>query len=263
MSLDILVMGPSHMEAFQVMPEMNTANLLTAFSHKRVYNIGISAHYLPTCAQNLEAAVEKYSPKYVIIGIDRIKFTDAELTGVLTHTLPKASVADSTQGIIRSYFYRKYLREYVHKYLFSAFFIKGNISKSIENYFSKRTETLDNAPINATLLSKVLEQMSETASTTGTKLIIAYHPPISLNKDGSVKLADNPEVVKTFSNLCTEHGIYFVNTGERFLSEYEKNYTLPYGFFNTSVATGHLNKDGHRMFAEEIYKLIQQIEGKS
>jgi len=47
---------------------------------------------------------------------------------------------------------------------------------------------------------------------------------------------------------------------QRFLSEYEKNYTLPAGFFNTSVAKGHMNKDGHRMFAEEIYKLMQRIE---
>ncbi|MBR0279256.1 MAG: hypothetical protein IJQ75_04680, partial [Synergistaceae bacterium] len=56
-----------------------------------------------------------------------------------------------------------------------------------------------------------------------------------------------------------ENGIYFLNMAGRFLEEYEKDYTLPYGFANTSVGKGHMNVHGHRMFADEIYKLIQRI----
>ena len=66
--------------------------------------------------------------------------------------------------------------------------------------------------------------------------------------------------MKVFADACEANRIYFIDMSKRFLSEYEKNYTLPTGFFNTSVAKGHMNKDGHRMFAEEIYKLMQKIE---
>lgn len=69
--------------------------------------------------------------------------------------------------------------------------------------------------------------------------------------------------MKQFSDLCAQNGIYFLDMSNRFLDEYEKNYTLPYGFMNTSVCKGHMNKHGHKMFAEEIYRLINRIEAQS
>ena len=95
------------------------------------------------------------------------------------------------------------------------------------------------------------------------KLIIAYHPSVSLNKDGTLKINGEPETVRQFSDLCEQNGIYFLDMSNRFLDEYEKKHTLPYGFMNTSVGKGHMNRYGHRMFAEEIYKLIQRIEAQS
>ena len=63
--------------------------------------------------------------------------------------------------------------------------------------------------------------------------------------------------------LCEENGIYFISMTERFLNEYAKDYTIPYGFMNTSVAKGHLNENGHRMLADEVYRLITRIEAQS
>ena len=138
-------------------------------------------------------------------------------------------------------------------------FIKDNIFGAIQFYLLREKPRPD-VPSDPILLNQVLKKMSATVKNSGAKLIIAYHPSVALNKDGSLKIEGNPESVKVFSEACAQNGIYFIDMSERFLSEYEKNYTLPTGFFNTSVAKGHLNKYGHRMFAEEIYKLMQKIE---
>jgi len=44
------------------------------------------------------------------------------------------------------------------------------------------------------------------------------------------------------------------------MREYEEKNVLPYGFWNTLPNAGHLNKDGHRMVAEELGKVIDRLE---
>ena len=241
-------MGSSHMEAMQVMPKDNTTNILCNLSSKKIYNIGMSSHYLLTCASNLKNAMKKYRPlQYVIIETPRIRFYDEDLSQLLIHNVPKVGVKE--RGTLRLF-----LRKNPYLYI---------IWTQVKKFFPDKNQTHNQfTENNPELLSQVFQRMHDTVSKSGAKLIIAYHPPVSLNQDGTLKIESNPEVVKQFSELCTENGIYFLDMSERFLTEYEKDFTLPYGFFNTSVAKGHMNKDGHRMFAEEIYKLMQRIEGK-
>ena len=59
MSIDVLVMGSSHMQGFQVMQKYNTANVLSELSGRIIYNIGMGGHGLPVCISNLEAALKK------------------------------------------------------------------------------------------------------------------------------------------------------------------------------------------------------------
>lgn len=270
MSIDILIMGSSHMEAFQVMPEDNTTNILRNLSKLQIYNVGMRAHVFQTNASHMESALQKYMPKYVIIESIQTSVSDEALNEILikhsssiTQDLAENNAFNTLAfSIIRS-FYRNFLKEYIDNYLVPA---KTFLASKV---FQPKRKPLDENKIyptflsNPTLLSKVLKTMYDTASRFESKIIIAYHPRISLNKDGSIKIDDNPKARQQFSDLCHQNGIYFLDMSQRFLDDYQKNHALPYGFFNTSVATGHLNRDGHRMFAEEIYKLIQQIEGKS
>ena len=255
MSLDVLLMGSSHMEAFGVMQDENTANLLGEFANERVYNIGVSGHFFPTCASNLKAALRKYAPsKFVIIEIMNLSFTDETFASIINHTFPHIDGAVGTRNPLR-----EFMRE--NPYIYRAYL---NIFHFLPNKFPTQDYS-SFSQNNPELLAKVLAQMSDTLSQSksGAKLIIAYHPPVSLNLDGSLKIESDPQVSRQFSELCEQNGIYFLDMSERFLSEYAKDYTLPYGFINTSVASGHLNRYGHRMFAEEIYKLMQRIEAQS
>ena len=91
-------------------------------------------------------------------------------------------------------------------------------------------------------------------------MIIFYHPTTRINSDGSLLLPNDAEKRETFSNLCKQNGIIFLDMTERFKYEYKVNHVLPHGFINSSVGSGHLNKYGHKMIADELYKLIEGVE---
>ena len=37
---------------------------------------------------------------------------------------------------------------------------------------------------------------------------------------------------------------------------------MPYGFVNTTPGAGHMNRVGHRLFAQEVYETIKALEEK-
>ena len=160
---------------------------------------------------------------------------------------------------VMTIFFQDFLKTYILRAK------KPTNESSTEQQSAETVENVGNVETfnNPALLSKFFVNLHDTASRYGTKIIVAYHPSISLNKDGSLSINDNLETRKQFSALCEQNGIYFLDMSERFLAEYEKDFTLPYGFSNTSVGTGHMNKAGHRMFAEEIYNLMKRIEARS
>ena len=250
MPVQILLTGSSHMNAQQIMREDNAASILDALTGRTVYNIGIPAHNFITCAVNLEFALKKYTPsEYVIIETASVNFSDEELERILSRRVSKLPAYD--KGIASLIRRNCFLRLMYHQ------FVKPNLSGS------KNRKAVVNDYNSGALLAEVLSKLKDTASSYDVRLIIAYHPSVSLNNDGTLSINGSPDTVKQFSELCAENGIYFLDMSNRFLDEYEKNYTLPYGFMNTSVGKGHMNKYGHQMFAEEIYKLIQRIEAQS
>ena len=248
MNIDVLVMGSSQMEAVQVEQRECASAELASISGMRVYNIGISAHYFSRCIQNLAAAVRKYQPsKYIVMETSSVTFTDDDLKEILSSRVP-ATERGTLRLLMRKNPYFFLLWVQAHDY--------------ISNNFKKPPQK-SNATSNPVFLSEILNNMKETAAESGAKIVVVYHPSVSLNKDGTMSINGSPDTVKQFSELCTQNGIYFLDMSNRFLSEYENQHVLPYGFMNTSVGKGHMNRYGHRMFAEEIYKLIQRIEAQS
>ena len=102
-----------------------------------------------------------------------------------------------------------------------------------------------------------MEKATENAG--GLPIIIFYHPGIAIHQDGSISTNGDSTIIHLFQEVCEENGIYFLDMSDRFQQEYEESYTLPYGFANTSVGSGHLNKYGHAMIADELYKLISEV----
>lgn len=249
MSIDILVMGSSHMQAFQVFGEETASEILEVLSGLTVYNIGAGAHFFLTCVSNLAAEVKRYRPlRYIVIETPFIMFPDKDIKPLVDGTFKKE---EKKRGTLR-------LLVRKNKFMKRLWVQFNTVLRNSSNTHSEDTKRN-----NIFLMNELMKLIHNVSETYDVKIIIAYHPSVSLNKDGTLKINGSPETVKQFSDLCTQNGIYFVDMSNRFLDEYGKNYTLPYGFMNSSVGKGHMNRYGHRMFAEEIYKLINRIEAQS
>ena len=100
MEIDVLIMGSSHMEGYNVAVENTTASQLDLLlENETVYNIGISGHTFLTCANNFENALQKYTPnKYVVIETNTLSFNENELTNAIEGTTEELS--SHSTGII-------------------------------------------------------------------------------------------------------------------------------------------------------------------
>lgn len=253
-TIDILIMGSSQMEAANVMPTESTAALLgKKLNDKTVYNIGTSGHYLPTCAANLESALTTYEPRsFVIVQTDNLLFSDDELIQALECTVPE--IPSYNTGIIGILQHNCFLRHLYHQG-------KNYTDKTPVDTEPVQQQTADyGAVTNRGLLSQLLSNMASKVSAHGAKLLIIYNPWTGISADGSLVVKGNPSEVDQYREICAENGILFLDMTGRFISEYEQNFTLPYGFSNTAVGTGHLNRYGHAMIADELFKLISEVE---
>lgn len=270
MKIDVLIMGSSHMEALQVGMRQSTASKLNALlENETVYNIGFHTHPFTTCARNFRSALNKYQPtKYVVIETPEALFSNEKIALAISEEKPTFKMPSYTDGIIgflrkSSPFLRrmhKKMKEYYASWLaireYYASWLAGDEkgAEGLQNFAESDTVT------NEKSLDDLLRKMSTLAEEYGTKVIIAYHPYISIASDGTMNLNDDENAITQFKRLCNANGMLFLDMSERFKEEYEKNYILPYGFSNSPVGQGHMNKYGHAMMAEELYKLILEDE---
>lgn len=254
--IDVLVMGSSHMEAHQVAQNESTASRLNALlTEDTVYNIGVSGHHLLNCAGNLDAAIKAYQPsKYVIIETDSVLFSDEELSRAIDGTT--AEIPSHTGGIVGLLQKNPYLR-LIYGQIDNFLRARGNDDEDTEEAVLTSAVSADKEN-NENLLNALLRKMSLSAGDRGVQIIIVYHPGTKVEADGSLRLTGGERVRFQFQELCETNGIIFMDMSARFAAEYAERYVLPYGFSNSSVGSGHLNKYGHAMIADELYKLIQE-----
>ena len=109
-------------------------------------------------------------------------------------------------------------------------------------------------------MDRLFEKAGKTASDHGLKIIIVYHPETEIDDNGNLRTDTEPGLIDVFKQSCDENGIVFADMTETFKAAYLRDHTLPYGFSNSPVGKGHLNKNGHAMVAEELYKLICEMK---
>lgn len=261
-SIDILVMGSSHMEAFQVSQDENATYLLNKQLHDRgnnnfAYNIGISGHDFLRCASDLSNALNTFKPtKYIVLETGSVSFSASNVDAVLNDTYPKIPSHD--QGIIGLLQRFPYLRLTYQQLQSFTGFNGGNDNAFAVAEDKMQTEAL--TPSYRDGFTQLIQKISDTAKKASIKLIIIYHPEISFSDDGALQIITNTDYLKLFSNACSANGVIFVDMSSKFLSEYQSRRIIPYGFSNTAVGVGHLNKDGHRMVAEMLYQALTEDE---
>lgn len=264
MPINILMMGSSQVEAMQVNQKESMSSVLNDMLGEEniVYNIGISGHYFLQNVNNLNLAIEKYKPKdYIIIETFQVKYTKNELIDTLNKKTSETDI-DSNENFSKIKDNEIFRTIYRKSPFLKLFFYQMQEFKKIQKNDLDNNENNDEKiEFNEELTNKLLEKIKKETSIANIQPIIFYHPTTTLSENGELILSKEKEEVEKFSELCKNNKIYFLDMSERFKREYEENHILPYGFNNTTVGTGHFNKYGHKMVAEELYQLIKNQGG--
>lgn len=92
------------------------------------------------------------------------------------------------------------------------------------------------------------------------RLIIFYHPDVDIQPDGILTLEED-ERVAMYREACGKYGVAFVDVSAAFLEAYERDYTVPYGFSNTKMGSGHFNEAGHQICADTLLEALKGGDG--
>lgn len=239
--IDILLMGSSQIEAFNVTPEKSiTAQLNSMFDGKYYsYNIGISDHNFYTCSQNVQSALKKYKPqKYVILEVSDLFLTNDNINKVLSGTYPERTSESNKYVIILGEV--PLLRRYYNQV--------DNVLRKNNKRNSSDDEIMSSENISNNLNS-LLSTLNMQVKESGAELILLNHiSPVNITPDYEEQRA-------LWENICKENGITFLDVTPDFSSSLN-NGVYVYGFQNTLPEKGHLNKNGHKIIANVIYDYI-------
>lgn len=250
--VDVLMLGSSHLEGFCVSQEENAAAVLERLlgGERRVYNLGMAGHTFLYCAKRLDEALDAYAPDYAVIELATLSYDPAAMDAAADGTLP--DIPSHSGGLLTALQKLPFLRLFYTKYVktgneavAAAAGTEGEIS--MEDYEAA--------------LSRLLKRVAELSRERGVKTILVYTPFVLPDAEGRGVTDVRPGEQEIFDRLCAENGLLFLDLTGPNVAALEENGELLFGFSNTSPGKGHLNRLGHRVFAEAVYALIAGEEG--
>ncbi len=259
--IDILLMGSSHLEAFNVSQEESLVSQLNKlFDDNGVdmkgYNIGISSHAFTRCLFNLEDALDQFKPnKYVVIEASSIFPDYDKLCKVADGSFERLK---QTENPLLIFLQKIPLIRRLYAQISSL------------NLFEDTAEGTTVAPEKKepadaqyqSVFNEVLEKAGKTAQANSVKLIVLYHPTLYVDSTGCVYRNVTDEELAMFSALCEDNDLEFIDMYSSFTEYYNLFHRLPHGFSNTAVGKGHLNRYGHMLMAQELFEKIVQLENR-
>lgn len=254
-TIDILLMGSSHMEAFNVAQDENTASVLNRLfdGDKYVYNIGTAGHTLPYCVKHLGSALDTYVPaQYVLLETVSLNLSPADMEGALDGSL--ADIPSYTGGLVGLLQRVPLLRLLYTKYFKNTLAFGGDAPEAPAG--------ADGTPSGyRAALGDFIGHIGRESAAHGIQAVIVFNPAVGIADDGSLYTTTKPEQLTAFQTLCAENGVHFLDLTDVYMRAYSEQHLLPSGFSNTAPARGHLNAVGHRLIAETVYDTITAWEG--
>ncbi len=255
-NIDILLMGSSHMEAYQVAQNRNCGFLLNEkMPEYCTYNIGISGHTIYRIADNIDNALKEYTPsKYVVIETNTVQLDINMMNKVIKGNTTAIKSHDS--GIL---FYLQKIPAF--KPLYNQFDNWLKIKSNSNNDNDELTENIIDKEYPSALM-KFLEIIKNEAQKQGVIPVVFYAPNEYLTKNGELLFQTDQEYLEIYKEICKKSGIIFIDMSESFAELYTEKKVLAHGFANTAVGTGHLNEHGHKAVAETLIDEIRKMEGR-
>lgn len=252
--INVLVMGSSHAEGFNVNSDENFTYVLNKMfkdngQDKYAYNIGTSGHNFVRCLKNLDSAIETYKPtEYVFIEISAINFDVKSLEQLNSGTYE--TLPSNNKGLIYQLQKLDFVRLIYAQ--ISNFMKKDSVDTSEKKVEKDLTQYKQ-------LVETSVQNVGKTASKTGCKVVVVFCPMVEIDYNGEIIKKEITPEQRIFIDACEKYGVGYINMFTSYETMYKETNNLPQGFSNTAVGVGHTNKYGHNCIAEEIYNFI--IEG--
>ena len=256
---DVLILGSSHMEAINVFQSRNTAALLGEYFaesgyHLSVYNRGISGHHFLKCLKYLKKNTESTSAKYVVIETSKIDFTAKEIAKLLEN---KIDVTKSVSSGIIFYLQKMPVFRLLYMQLEHGL-LTLFLPKSGKTPLPKNCEIAETQREIEDSQEKLFSFIEKNAS--GKKIIIFYHPATKPDKNGNLVYETNETYFSEFAKAAKNHGIAFVDLTAATENLWRFQHKTTHGFCTGTAFGGHLNANGHKIVAEQLYKTILKME---
>lgn len=259
---DILMLGSSHLQTMNVMPNENMCALLNEKLDGKytAYNMGISGHTLYKVVQYLKRSLSIYPkvPQYVIIETDSVKLDQQMVDTALSGSVPKTAVID--RGLIAQMQKVPYFRQMYHQ-LDSGMLDELLSKKQNNDAEAERPSTgsqskpvIDEKPYQ--LLLQYLQKMQQEYHT---NIVVLYHPFEALQADGTVSFGTT-EYADAFARHARQCNVGFVDLTPGFEAMYQQEHHVPHGFVTGELGVGHLNRFGHAVAAERLFRYISERE---
>ena len=226
-----------------------------------VYNIGQNMYFLPDIVSGFKAIVSEFpSSDTIIIETVTTSFASEQLKKALSQR--EYNPYENGECIIDTLSTKQKIKIKVKEALPLFSIMKkqyvdmGKNNTSVNDIINNDEEKAFDYESYSTSLDDCLKLIR---SEYDGKLIIMYHNNQRIDSDGNM-ISDDSQTKDIFSDLCERNGITFVDTTPAFFKAYQEDYSVGYGFNNTSIGTGHLNETGHRIIADELYRVLKGCE---
>lgn len=263
----VLALGCSHTKAIEVEADERYTSILNDAlsggddSKLYVYNLAIDGFYFPDIVKGFEAALAEFpGAETIIIEIPTTDFDLALLADAVNSRPFDAaqigSVLYEAQGTKEKM--KIAIKEYLP--LLSLYLSKQFTNISFGDgtpflYAPTETVATEYSVTKEAYLLALEPALAHLKESYDKEIIIYFHPFVEIT-DTDKLTTDNSVTIDWFAESCEKYGITFIDASEAFLTEYETDATVPYGFSNTSPGTGHLNKEGHRISAQLLLEAL-------
>lgn len=281
----ILMMGSSHAEGLQVMQKDSMVSVLNRMldpGARTVYNLGTAGYTLPLIIEGFPAALEEFPhAKAVMIEISQLAFSADELTQAMDQT--KYDPASAGPALMNSLDAGRRLRNKMLELVPLISLLRQQIDSmdfnlndafGIKDFLEAQKTAPAPAPETAQAIDAEAAAAKEAAAFSGAlnqsfallraeftgPIILLYHSGVAMQPDGSLVIARDMRYYDAYAAACKQNGIVFVDPGDAFLQAFEKDCSVPYGFSNTTMLNGHLNRLGHKIVAEAFYKAWLNVQ---
>ena len=254
---EILFIGSSQTEAQQVNAKENYVSLINQeYSATKAYNLGISGETFSSTFFRIVPLKENFpNAKMFVFEINKMpSLEDLQQIEMLLSedkidNMPGKAMSwmNNNPVTLKAMSMFPMIRLLKYQYVQWKEKTNGNTKAIPES-------TLD-ADAYKQELRRVLLLGKEKAGTT--EIIIFNLAHTRLNKAGDVEIIPDQGENEIFQKVCSDISMTYIDMAGPFTTAYQREHVLPYGFLNSPIGTGHLNRYGHRIIADTMETVLK------